>query len=66
MSNEIKTIVLKVNTGFVGAVHEEEIEYTGQTEKEIETELDNLRDQVCAELEATYEFQDEDGYEIEA
>jgi hypothetical protein len=55
-----KTIRLMVNTGFAGAVHEEEVAYDGQTQEEISQLLSDFRDEVVGELEATYRIE-EDG-----
>lgn len=64
MSN-IKTVVLKVHTGFCGAVHEEDVEYEGQTHSELEALLNDFREQVQSELETEYVFLDADGEEID-
>ena len=59
-----KTILLKINTGFCGATHEDEVEYIGQSTEEIQELLNDFHDDVVQNyLEAEYEI--EDDYEDE-
>ena len=54
-----KTILLKVETGFHGATHEEEVEYTGQSEKEINKLLSDFFDEtVAGDIYGAYEIVD--------
>lgn len=55
-----KKIRLYVGTGFCGATHEEEIPYEGQTDDEIQSLLDDFRDEVIGELDPYYEIEDEE------
>lgn len=56
-----KIIRISVSTGFCGGVHEEEIEYTGQTEDEINDLAREYKQEVCDNyISWDWEIEDED------